>query len=109
VDRNYPFHQSQNRIAVKNENHFSHIFPLLIKDWFHVCLRIPVWISVSVLLLIWTIFIFIFAAVYVHIDEKWLDRDCGLGEPNSAIQFGTAFAFSLETCTTVGCKSLSGT
>jgi hypothetical protein len=108
VDRNYPFHQSQNRISVKNENHFSHIWPLLIKDWFHVCLRVPIWISITALLIIWTIFIFVFARIYVHIDENWLDRDCGLGEPGHAIKFGTAFAFSLETCTTVGCKSISG-
>eukprot|EP00980_Cylindrotheca_fusiformis_P004332 scaffold921_cov126-Cylindrotheca_fusiformis.AAC.11 len=105
VDRLYPFHQSPNRLAVQNENLNSPVVSLLLKDWFHVCLRIPVWISLTVLLVIWTIVILIFAIVYVRIDETWFDRDCGLGEPSSPIKFGTAFAFSLETCTTVGCKS----
>lgn len=104
VDRKFPYHQSQNRIAVRNINHRSHIYKLLLKDWFHVLLRIPANASLTGLLILWTIAILFFAVVYVYIDEAYLDLNCGLGDPGSPIQFGTAFAFSLETCTTVGCK-----
>jgi hypothetical protein len=106
VNRDYPYHQSRNRIAVRNENDYSHsqIWRLLMEDWFHVLLRIPVWYSVFALLAIWTVVILLFAAVYMNIDERYLEEDCGLGEPGEPIQFGTSFAFSLETCTTVGCK-----
>ena len=75
-------------------------------DWFHVLLRIPVWISVTALLVVWTVIIVLFALVYVKIDKAWLQEDCGLGDPGVPIQFGTSFAFSLETATTVGCKRI---
>ena len=45
-----------------------------------------------------------FAGIYMWVDSNYKYDDCGLGEPGSPIEWGTAFAFSLETCTTVGCK-----
>lgn len=105
VDRNYPYHQSRNQIAVKNFHLQSGVMKLLVRDWFHVFLRQHVLKSISLLLFIWTVVILIFAAVYVKIDASYLEMNCGLGDPGTAIPFGTAFAFSLETCTTVGCKS----
>jgi hypothetical protein len=104
VKRNLPFHQSSNRIAVKNEKKRSHILPLLMRDWFHVLLRMPVLASTTAMLSLWTVSILLFAAIYVRIDSVNLGTDCGLGPPGKPIPFGTAFAFSLETCTTVGCK-----
>lgn len=104
VDRNWPYHQSKNSIAVTNRNHQSGVIQLLMKDWFHVFLRMHVLKSITFLLGLWTSAILIFAAVYVRIDEAYLNQNCGLGDPGTPISFGTAFAFSLETCTTVGCK-----
>ena len=46
--------------------------------------------------------IIVFAAVYVAIDRNDLEVNCGLGTEGNPIEFGPAFAFSLETCTTVG-------
>ena len=104
VDRNFPYHQSKNQIAVKNLHQDSGVVQLLLKDWFHVFLREHVLKSVTLLLVIWTVVILIFAAIYVKVDGDYLEKNCGLGEPGTPIEFGTAFAFSLETCTTVGCK-----
>jgi hypothetical protein len=104
VNRDLPFHQSRNRITVENEKHHSHIYPLLIRDWFHVLLRLPVLASISFLLVTWTSVILIFAKIYTKIDTYYVDDDCGLGPPGEPLSWGTAFAFSLETCTTVGCK-----
>lgn len=91
-------------MAVKNVKHHSHVYPLLLLDWFHVFLRLPTYVSVTLLLSIWTLFILIFAKIYVGIDTSNNALDCGLGDPGTPIAWGTAFAFSLETCTTVGCK-----
>jgi hypothetical protein len=61
-------------------------------------------ISLTGLLMIWSGTILLFALVYVKIDENTNNLDCGLGEAGMPIPWATAFAFSLETCTTVGCK-----
>lgn len=46
----------------------------------------------------------VFAAIYVAIDNENPRVDCGLGtaDPPRPIAFYGAFAFSLETTTTVG-------
>ncbi|CAB9514290.1 rectifier potassium channel 2 [Seminavis robusta] len=51
----------------------------------------------------------IFAGIYMRIDTDRLDENCGLGAPGQPIQLGPAFAFSLETCTTVGYGLPNGT
>ena len=104
VRQDMPFHQSRNKLSVKNEQHYSKIWKLLLTDWFHVMLRLPTWFSVSMLLCTWTAVILMFAAIYVAIDTQNKEIDCGLGEPGFPIAWATSFAFSLETCTTVGCK-----
>ena len=50
---------------------------------------------------IWTGAILIFAVLYVIYDNAEPSVSCGLGAENKPIRFGGAFAFSLETCTTV--------
>jgi hypothetical protein len=104
IARNLPYHQSRNKMAVQSVKNHSHVYPLLLLDWFHVFLRLPTYFSVTLLLSIWTLFILIFAGIYVGIDTSNIDLDCGLGSPGTPLAWGTAFAFSLETCTTVGCK-----
>jgi hypothetical protein len=104
VNRDLPFHQSSNKIAVSNQKHYSNVWPLLVRDWFHVMLRLPTWSSVTMLLATWTGMILMFAGIYVGLDNKNKNYDCGLGPPGQPIAWGTSFAFSLETCTTVGCK-----
>ena len=104
VNRDMPFHQSRNRISVANERHYSKIWRLFLEDWFHCLLRMPTYLSVPLLLGIWTAVILMFAAIYVYIDTSNKYADCGLGDPGIPIAWGTSFAFSLETCTTVGCK-----
>ena len=53
VDRNLSYHQSKNRIAIRNENGTSKVFPLLMRDWFHVLLRLPFHVSIIGLLIFW--------------------------------------------------------
>ena len=57
--------------------------------------------SAFILVLIWTMFLLIFAEVYVLIDSREVDIDCGLGKKGSPIDYTGAFAFALETTTTV--------
>lgn len=102
VKRNLPFFQSKNKLQVTNQHSELRLFSLLKYDWFHVGLRINIWISLLGLLGTWTIAIILFAGIYMFIDKDNLDTDCGLGPPGEPIQFAPAFAFSLETCTTVG-------
>lgn len=104
LNRNFPFHQSKNQIASKNVNTEIAVTRLLVKDWFHVFLRQHMLKNVTFLLVLWTVVILLFAIIYVEVDAAYLEYNCGLGEPGTPIEFGTAFAFSLETCTTVGCK-----
>lgn len=101
IPRNLAFGQSKNVIRVSH-NHRWRIFWLLRHDWFHAGLRFPTSVSFFLLLSIWTIMIVLFALLYVGIDNKDPLLECGLGLSGSPISFAGAFAFSLETCTTVG-------
>lgn len=104
VHRNLPLHQSKQQIAVTNKTVFRSLKLqyILSHDWFHVILRLPTAVSVFWLLAIWTFVILIFAAVYRNIDTRDPEASCGLGKAGEPILFSAAFAFSLETCTTVG-------
>lgn len=101
VPRNRPFHQSQNRLLVRHNLGYQ-IFKLLRHDLYHVILRRPIYQSLTVLLSIWTLMLIIFALIYRAIDEQNPETECGLGTAGNPIEFGASFAFSLETCTTVG-------
>jgi len=103
ITRDYPYNQSSNRVEIVNEN-TNPLWGLLIKDWFHVLLRLPSWISLPAFIIIWYISIWVWAAIYQYISNKSsnFEKDCGLGSPNVTLSIMTAYAFSLETCTTVG-------
>ena len=104
VHRNLPFKQSRQEIAVVNKTNYKSfkVQRILSQDWYHVFLRQPTWLSLCGLLLFWTVFIIAFALIYQKIDRDNPTVECGLGLKNEPIEFTPAFAFSLETCTTVG-------
>lgn len=104
IHRNLPFKQSRQEIAVENKTNFRSfkVQRILSQDWYHVLLRQPAWFSVCCLLLLWTFFIVLFALIYQKIDRDNPTLECGLGAIDQPIEFKPAFAFSLETCTTVG-------
>merc|ERR1712176_1587843 len=81
---------------------------LLIRDWYHVILRYNIFLSTLGLLTFWTTVIILYALVYMVIDDNHIDSSCSLSLPGESITFGPAFAFSLETCTTVGYGLPSG-
>jgi len=55
------------------------------------------------LVIVWSTLIFLFATIYWAADRIHVKQSCGLsGAGNTAITAFTAFAFSLETATTVG-------
>ena len=101
IERNSSYGQSRNRVNITH-NHGIKIFYLLRHDWFHVLLRRPTWQSIAILLATWTSLVIVFGALYMWVDNQNPEIYCGLGAKNSPIEFGAAFAFSLETCTTVG-------
>lgn len=105
IHRNLPFHQSKNYMNVGNKygSHRDAAYRLFRLDWFHVFLRLHTLLSVTILLLIWTVQILIFAALYVAVDSRNPKVDCGLGVVKGIpMTYTEAFAFSLETVTTVG-------
>lgn len=104
VHRNLPFKQSRQEIAVENKTDFRSfkVQRILSQDWYHVFLRQSAWFSICLLLIIWTFFIIIFALIYQKIDRDTTIEMCRLGPKGQPIDFSGAFAFSLETCTTVG-------
>ena len=91
---------------VKNLDPQRLLWRLHIEDWFHTLLRLPACLSVSVLLFLWMSMVGFFGVFYWYADNvRYVKQDCGLGpEETESISFPGAFAFSLETCTTVGCK-----
>lgn len=108
VKRDLPFKQSKNKLRVGHDHGWK-IYWLLRYDWFHAFLRLPTTFSLVSLLALWTSMIILFAGIYVGVDRQSPAVSCGLGDANDPIKFGAAFAFSLETCTTVGYGLPSGT
>ncbi len=107
VHRNLPFKQSRQEVAVVNKTIFQsvmlqRVLKTVSLDWFHIFLRQPTHLSMAALLFLWTFFIVMFACIYQQIDRLYPNHDCGLAPKDETIEFGPAFAFSLETCTTVG-------
>jgi hypothetical protein len=102
VTRDLPFHQSSNLVKVKNDDKRHHLWKLMIIDWFHTLLRLHPFHSVSLLLTLWVTAVVVFAGLYMFMDRHYHSRSCGLGPVGSPIEFASSFAFSLETCTTVG-------
>jgi len=105
VKRNRPYNQSLNVLNVKNKygkHKWTLLGNLFYNDWFHIIMRWPTIISLIFILSLWIGFIMIFAGIYMAIDARDPSVSCGLGFENNPIQIWGAFAFSLETCTTVG-------
>ena len=101
VHRNLPHGQSRNSPAVHIVG-YKNVKWMLVHDWFHMVLRFPTSLSILILLLVWVLSIILFALIYRGMDgSTHLQEECSLGG-NETISFDTAFAFSLETCTTVG-------
>jgi uncharacterized C2H2 Zn-finger protein len=111
VQRNLDNHQSRNRLAIENDHITRHygISWVLKHDWYHVLLGWNTFYSIVFLLALWTFWIIMFAVFYQTIDRSSPEKDCGLGIKGNPIEFHGAFAFSLETCTTVGYGLPSGT
>ena len=113
VHRNLAFDQSKQTIAIENKTNYKalKLQRILFQDWYHVFLKYNTVHSVFCLLLIWTTVIIIFALIYMKIDARLEENNthCGLGTEGATITFGPAFAFSLETCTTVGYGLPNGT
>lgn len=98
VERNLQYNQSRNKLQMQVSHQRKNLKGLRFEDWFHVALRFSTSTSLSILLSVWTLVIIVFALVYRWADAAYVGTDCGLGP----LSFGAYFAFSLETCTTVG-------
>jgi hypothetical protein len=72
-------------------------------DLFHILLRRKLYVSLPLLLSIWTLAIAIFAGFYYVTDRSVEGSSvCSLFADSGPIGYQGAFAFSLQTCTTVG-------
>eukprot|EP00586_Coscinodiscus_wailesii_P017614 CAMPEP_0172500448 /NCGR_PEP_ID=MMETSP1066-20121228/138462_1 /TAXON_ID=671091 /ORGANISM="Coscinodiscus wailesii, Strain CCMP2513" /LENGTH=460 /DNA_ID=CAMNT_0013274685 /DNA_START=130 /DNA_END=1512 /DNA_ORIENTATION=- len=105
VKRNRPYHQSLDIMNVHNKygkHRWTLLRNFLWHDWFHMLMRMSTSLSLLLILTLWVSFIMMFAVIYMAIDARDPTVECGLGFDNYPIQIYGAFAFSLETCTTVG-------
>ena len=108
IKRDLDYYQSSNSVNVQNvETYRSPIIPSTIKyvlsrNWFHILLRWPTFHSIPFLVALWFLGVVIFAHIYKVVDSNTPYEQCRLGEPGTPIAFSAAFAFSLQTCTTVG-------
>jgi len=104
VKRDLKYHQSSSKFNIRNihgDNKWTMI-TIFSGDWFHIILRQHTILSVGLMMGAWVTFIIFFAVIYMYIDKQDERVKCGLGFDDVPIQFHGAFAFSLETCTTVG-------
>ena len=107
VVRDMPFHQSSNVLRIRHQISHRSRGPMRIQswylnDWFHVLLRLRTDVSLLFFVALWTVLMLIFAGVYCLVDSHYEAINCGLGLAGTPISFNGAFAFSLETATTVG-------
>jgi len=115
IVRDLPFHQSSNSLRVRHQMSKEYtkrsglksagglsFFHWYIEDWFHVLLRLRTIVSSFMFVVVWTSLLLFFAAIYVLIDSREPDVACGLGKIGVPIGYYGAFAFALETTTTVG-------
>jgi len=104
VARDLPFHQSRNRMNVRNIDPHRWLWKLQILDWFHTLLRFPIGVAVGILLGVWIFLVVAFAVAYWYEDNVgYKIVDCGMGlTASESLSMSGAFAFSLETWTTVG-------
>ena len=70
------------------------------QDPFHVCLSLRLDLLVLVCISIYTVVMLFFAGLYVVLDNP--DVHCGVAPQGSWPTYYEAFAFSLETMTTIG-------
>lgn len=94
IHRNEPFHQSKNRVSVKNRTHgrLRQLFPFEVlfmakENWFHMFLRWRFIYSATLLMVFWFISMILFACLYVYADSMEPDRKCGLGEAGDPIRY----------------------
>jgi hypothetical protein len=100
VKRDLQFNQSRNTLQIEMKDLSKFTYMLQREDWYHVFLRLPASQSITLLLVPWTLCLLLFAGIYMGVDRAYEGTDCGLTDSQSS--YGTYFAFSLETCTTVG-------
>ena len=101
VRRDAPFRQSSGKIFMMRSGlRLRQLRLIALSDWFHVLLESRMTVIVALTTALYTSIIIIFAAMYMAIDGK--QSSCGLAAPGTDLDLHTAFAFSVETMTTIG-------
>ncbi|KAL1527977.1 hypothetical protein AB1Y20_009348 [Prymnesium parvum] len=96
IQRDRPFCQASGKFHMERR---SHLFNRLARrDWFHVVLSMPTKYSFIIFFAVYTIAIIFFAFCYIIADHACANDV----DPDSILDFRKAFAFSLETMTTIG-------
>lgn len=98
IERTAPFYQSSTRVNSRSsvlEGDYKTLWGyrfVLFRDWFDFMLSFRTSIVILILIVLYTIQLLVWAAFYVAIDCE---------ESDPPLSFQEAFAFSLETSTTV--------
>lgn len=98
VRRDAPFFQSSGRIYMHRNHHL--LDRLALADPFHVGLSMPIWLLVMLCLVVYTLVMLVFSGLYILLDNPSVH--CGIAPEGVWPSFYQAFAFSMETMTTIG-------
>jgi hypothetical protein len=99
IRRDAPFHQSSGRVYMHRRGH-GPLERLAVQDPFHVALSLPVYALILMCASSYTLVMLLFAGIYMGVDHPGVG--CGIAPAGEYPSFYHAFAFSLETLTTIG-------
>ena len=101
LQRDAPFFQSSGRMYMHRSGiSGAALARLAFMDLFHVALSMPLWLIMFGVVVSYTLVMIIFAGIYMGLDHEGVE--CGVAPPGRAPSFYQAFAFSMETFTTIG-------
>ena len=101
VRRDFPFNQSSGKIFMARSGWgIKALREIATKDWFHVLIEAHLLILCLTTVILYTLIILVFTACYILVDGR--GANCGLAPEGEQVSFQTAFAFSIETMTTIG-------
>jgi hypothetical protein len=102
IARGQPFHQSEGKFRLsRSDPRFFWWFLLKAKHWVALGMQMP---TTAILLFIactYTLLVVLFASIYIALASS---NECAIGDGDGddALDFHAAFAFSLETSSTIG-------
>jgi hypothetical protein len=100
VRRDSAFHQSSGKINMHRGLRAGQLLGLAQKDWYHVLLTMKSRSLLLVIVCTFTLVVVFYAFMFMLVDDSL--EGCGIAPKGQRASFYNAFAFALETLTTIG-------